>query len=237
MSLNGGGRPDVLYDPVTPHAPMPKPPAPPIVSAEFSAAAARPEELPPSIALEVAFAGRSNVGKSSLLNALMHRHALARTSSTPGCTRTVNFFSVRARDGAAFTFVDLPGYGYAKRAKGELESWAEVAERYLLERQALRLVVVLVDARRGLEADDRDLLEMIETSKRRDRPTPKTLVVGTKLDRVSASARKPTLARITAPERPVVGTAVSDAQSIDELWRRVRALVDLPGEAPGPTAP
>ncbi|HEX6766944.1 MAG TPA: ribosome biogenesis GTP-binding protein YihA/YsxC, partial [Polyangiaceae bacterium] len=157
--------------------------APLVVSAEFAAAAARPEELPPPIAVEIAFAGRSNVGKSTLLNALMRRRGLARTSSTPGCTRTVNFFRVRTRDGAALTLVDLPGYGYAKRGKDERETWADVAERYLLERQALRLVVVLVDARRGLEADDRDLLEMIETSKRRDRPTPKTLVVATKLDR------------------------------------------------------
>jgi GTP-binding protein len=143
----------------------------------------------------------------------------------------VNFFRVRAGDGAALTLVDLPGYGYAKRAKDERESWAEVAERYLLERQALRLVVVLVDVRRGLEDDDRDLLEMIETSKRRDRPTPKTLVVATKLDRLPLSARKPTLARLGAG-RLVVGTAQSDAKSIDELWRRVRALADLPNAAP-----
>jgi GTP-binding protein len=202
--------------------------APPIVSAEFAAAAARTEELPASIAVEIAFAGRSNVGKSTLLNALMRRRGLARTSSTPGCTRTVNFFRVKTRDGATLTLVDLPGYGYAKRAKDERESWAEVAESYLLERQALRLVVVLVDARRGLEADDRDLLEMIETSKRRDRPTPKTLVVATKLDRLSASARKPTLARLAEPGRPIVGTAESDPKSIDDLWRRVRDLADLP---------
>jgi GTP-binding protein len=210
---------------------MPHAPLPPIVDAEYAASAARVEELPPSIAVEIAFAGRSNVGKSTLLNGLMHRRGLARTSSTPGCTRTVNFFRVRARDGAALTLVDLPGYGYAKRGRDEREGWADVAEKYLLERQALRLVVVLVDARRGLEDDDRDLLEMIETSKRRDRPTPKTLIVATKLDRVSASARKPTLARITAPGRLVVGTAQSDAASIDELWRRVRALADLPAVA------
>jgi GTP-binding protein len=206
---------------------MSRTPAPPIVSAEYAASAARPEELPAPVAVEVAFAGRSNVGKSTLLNALMRRRGLARTSSTPGCTRTVNFFRVRAGDGAVLTLVDLPGYGYAKRAKNERESWADVAERYLLERQALRLVVVLVDARRGLEDDDRDLLEMIETSKRRDRPTPKTLVVATKLDRLALSARKTTLARFGSG-RLVVGTAQSDGKSIDELWRRVRALADLP---------
>jgi GTP-binding protein len=209
---------------------MPLATAPPIVSAEYAASAARPEELPPSVAVEIAFAGRSNVGKSTLLNAIMHRRGLARTSSTPGCTRTVNFFSVRARDGAALTLVDLPGYGYAKRSKDERLTWADVAERYLLERQALRLVVVLVDVRRGLEDDDRDLLERVETSKRRDRPTPKTLVVATKLDRLSPSARKTTLAGLAGSGRRILGTAQSDAKSIDELWSRVRALADLPSE-------
>jgi GTP-binding protein len=204
-----------------------------VVSAEFAAAAARSDELPAPVAIEIAFAGRSNVGKSTLLNALMYRRGLARTSSTPGCTRTLNFFRVRTRDGATLTLVDLPGYGYAKRAKDEREGWAEVAERYLLERQALRLVVVLIDARRGLEADDRDLLEMIETSERRDRPTPRTLVVATKLDRLAASARKPTLARIGEPGRPIAGTAESDPKSIEELWRRLRVLADLPS-APSP---
>jgi GTP-binding protein len=202
----------------------------PVVSAEYAASAARPVELPPPVAVEIAFAGRSNVGKSTLLNALMHRRGLARTSSTPGCTRTVNFFRVRMRDGAALTLVDLPGYGYAKRGREERESWADVAETYLLERQALRLVVLLVDTRRGLEDDDRDLLEMVETSERRDRPTPKTLVVATKLDRLSASARKPTLARV-APGRIVVGTAASDPKSIDALWRHLRRLADLPNDA------
>jgi GTP-binding protein len=210
--------------------------APPIVAAEYAASATRAEELPPPIAVEVAFAGRSNVGKSSLLNALMHRRGLARTSSTPGCTRTVNFFKVRAKDGALLTLVDLPGYGYAKRSKEEKHDWAEVAERYLLERQALRLVVVLVDARRGLEDDDRNLLEMIETSKRRDRPTPKTLVVATKLDRISGWGRKPALARSQRPGRLVLGTAQSDSASIDELWRRVRALADVPSDGSPPAA-
>ena len=203
--------------------------APIVVSAEYAASAARPVELPPPVAVEIAFAGRSNVGKSTLLNALMHRRGLARTSSTPGCTRTVNFFRVRTRDGATLTLVDLPGYGYAKRARTERESWADVAETYLLERQALRLVVLLVDARRGLEDDDRNLLEMVETSERRDRPTPKTLVVATKLDRLSASARKPTLARVAAG-RAVVGTAESDPKSIDALWRELRRLADVPNE-------
>jgi GTP-binding protein len=209
-------------------------PLPTAVSAEFTAAAARPVELPPSVAVEVAFAGRSNVGKSTLLNKLMSRQNLARTSSTPGCTRTVNFFGVRTRDGGVLTFVDLPGYGFARRGKDERAAWAEVAERYLLERSALALVVVLVDVRRGLEEDDLDLIKMIETSKYKGRPAPEVLVVATKLDRLPSSKRRPTLALVAKGGRKVHGVAESDAESIAELWRRILKTV---GRGPSPTAP
>jgi len=204
---------------------MARPEAPPIVSAEFRAAARSVAELPGPVLVEVAFAGRSNVGKSTLLNAVMQRKGLARTSSTPGCTRALTFFDVRTRDGAALTFVDLPGYGYAKRSKDERESWADLAERYLLERSSLALVVVLVDARRGLEPDDQDLFEMIETSRRRDRRTPKTLLVATKLDRLARSEQKPTLARLARHGRTAVGVARGEPAGIAELWRQIRAAI------------
>jgi GTP-binding protein len=209
-------------------------PLPTAVSAEFTAAAARPVELPPSVAVEVAFAGRSNVGKSTLLNKLMSRQNLARTSSTPGCTRTVNFFGVRTRDGGVLTFVDLPGYGFARRGKDERAAWAEVAERYLLERSALALVVVLVDVRRGLEEDDLDLIEMIETSKNKGRPAPEVLVVATKLDRLPSSKRRTTLALVAKGGRKVHGVAESDADSITELWRRILKTVGRGPSAPAP---
>lgn len=217
---------------------MKKPaPLPTAVSAEFTAAAARTVELPPSVAVEVAFAGRSNVGKSTLLNCLMSRQNLARTSSTPGCTRTVNFFGVRTRDGGVLTFVDLPGYGFARRGKDERAAWADVAERYLLERPALALVIVLVDVRRGLEADDLDLLKMIETSKHKGRPAPSVLVVATKLDRLPLSKRRPALAEVAKGGRKVHGVAESDAESIAELWRRILKTVGRgPDRTPGDAA-
>jgi GTP-binding protein len=209
-------------------------PLPTALSAEFTAAAARPAELPPSVSVEVAFAGRSNVGKSTLLNKLMNRQGLARTSSTPGCTRTVNFFGVRTRDGGVLTLVDLPGYGFARRGKGERAAWADVAERYLLERPALALVVVLVDVRRGFEEDDLDLIEMIETSKHKGRPPPEVLVVATKLDRLPLSKRRPALAVVAKGGRKVHGVAESDPDSIAELWRRVLKTVGR-GPPPAPT--
>jgi GTP-binding protein len=212
-------------------------PLPTALSAEFTAAAARPAELPPSVAVEVAFAGRSNVGKSTLLNKLMNRQGLARTSSTPGCTRTVNFFGVRTRDGGVLTLVDLPGYGFARRGKGERAAWADVAERYLLERSALALVVVLVDVRRGFEEDDLDLIEMIETSKHKGRPPPEVLVVATKLDRLPLSKRRPALAVVAKGGRKVHGVSESDPDSIAELWRRVLGTVGrAPAPAPKPEA-
>src|SRR5688572_4335582 len=161
-----------------------RPEAPIVVSAEFSAAASRSAELPPALSVEIAFAGRSNVGKSTLLNRLMSRQNLARTSSTPGCTRTVNFFAVKTRDGGVYSFVDLPGYGFARRGKAEREAWADLAENYLLDRPSLALVIVLVDVRRGLEPDDLDLIKMIEGTKKKGRAPLSTLVVATKLDRL-----------------------------------------------------
>src|ERR1700759_4966605 len=93
--------------------------APRIVNAEFATAAKSDGEFPPPTRIEIACAGRSNVGKSSLLNKLMNRRNLARTSSTPGCTRQINFFEVRTAGGVNLSLVDLPGYGYAKRSKDE----------------------------------------------------------------------------------------------------------------------
>ena len=120
-----------------------------VIEAEFAAGATALEQLPPPNNVELAFAGRSNVGKSSLLNALMDRRRLVRTSSTPGCTRKINFFRTKARDGAVLTLVDLPGYGYAKRSKAERKLWSELIEAYLIQRDHLRGVVILVDARRA----------------------------------------------------------------------------------------
>jgi GTP-binding protein len=114
-----------------------------ISSARFVKSATRPDDFPRDQRPEIAFCGRSNIGKSSLLNTLTGSHGLARTSSSPGRTQTVNFFIINER----MYFVDLPGYGYAKVPKAIKQGWGPMIERYLKDREQLRLVLVLVDSR------------------------------------------------------------------------------------------
>ena len=217
--------------------PPPAPNAPRIVSAEFSAAAKAQSELPPPLQVEIAFAGRSNVGKSSLLNKLMNRRNLARTSSTPGCTRQINFFSVRTAQGMHLTLVDLPGYGYAKRSKDERKLWAELIDGYLLERPTLRAVAVLVDVRRGLEPDDLGLIEMLESgSTSGGRGEFKTLIVATKLDKLRAGERAAALAKIKAPGATVFGFSTELPETAQALWASLerRAGLMTPAVAAAP---
>jgi len=128
------------------------------MDAAFLKSAFDESQYPPPDKTEVAFAGRSNVGKSSLLNALVNRKNLARTSSTPGRTQALNFFRVNDR----FTFVDLPGYGYARVSREVKKSWRGMVEAYLRNRPNLKAVVVILDIRRDLEEDDRSLMEWLE---------------------------------------------------------------------------
>jgi len=217
--------------------PPPAPNAPRIVSAEFSAAAKAQSELPPPLQVEIAFAGRSNVGKSSLLNKLMNRRNLARTSSTPGCTRQINFFSVRTAQGINLSLVDLPGYGYAKRSKDERKLWAELIDGYLLERPTLRAVAVLVDVRRGLEPDDLGLIEMLESgSTSGGRGEFKTLIVATKLDKLRAGERAAALAKIKAPGATVFGFSTELPETAQALWASLerRAGLMTPAVAAAP---
>jgi GTP-binding protein len=126
--------------------------------ARFVAGAGEPAALPAESLLEIAFAGRSNVGKSSLVNALTARRMLARTSNTPGRTRQLNFFEL----GGQLMLVDLPGYGYAEASKTAIARWTGLVRRYLRSRAALRRVCLLVDARHGLKEPDRPMLEMLD---------------------------------------------------------------------------
>src|SRR5580698_3234873 len=132
------------------------------MSARFIISAARPEQFPPESGVEVAFLGRSNVGKSSLLNVLMGAEGLARTSAKPGCTQLVNFY--QASDG--FRFVDLPGYGFAKVPKQITTQWRALIEAYLIGRESLRLSVIVLDARRGWMEKDIELREWLESRAR-----------------------------------------------------------------------
>lgn len=206
--------------------PTPKPPLFHVQSAEFVAAARRPDELPPPTKLEIAFVGRSNVGKSSLLNKLLARRGLARTSSTPGCTRQINFFDVKSVAGLELMLVDLPGYGFASRSKSERKEWAELIEHYLLERSTLRAAAVLFDSRRGMEPDDADALELITEHGRVSRKPPQVVLVATKVDKLPASAR-PKLEGNRIDSRRVVPFSVEEPATTDSVWRALLKAADL----------
>jgi GTP-binding protein len=128
---------------------------------EFVLSSPTLEFLPPMRGLEIAFAGRSNVGKSSLINALVKHHGLARTSNTPGRTQDLNYF--RAPDRQVF-MVDMPGYGFAQAPKDKVAEWTQVVRGFLRGRQNLGRVFLLIDARHGLKPVDHDLMEMMDTS-------------------------------------------------------------------------
>ncbi|MFQ5693763.1 MAG: ribosome biogenesis GTP-binding protein YihA/YsxC, partial [Nitrospinota bacterium] len=149
-----------------------------VSAAEFETSAVHPADYPPGPEPEVAFAGRSNVGKSSMMNALLGRRGLVKTSSTPGKTQTLNFFRVRAGK-RRFRFVDLPGYGYAKVPERVRQNWGKMIEAYLEGRAQLRGVVVILDIRRGVMEMDRQLVEWLAAK------GIETLVVLTKADKLS----------------------------------------------------
>ncbi len=129
-----------------------------VTSAAFVKSATKPSEYPKGNFLEVAIAGKSNVGKSSLINTLLNRKNLAKTSSSPGRTQTINFFRVNEK----ISFVDLPGYGYAKVPLSVRETWKAMVESYLQTRREIRLVVLILDARRGVGPDDLALLDWLD---------------------------------------------------------------------------
>jgi GTP-binding protein len=142
--------------------------------------------LPPADRLEVCFAGRSNVGKSSLINALTGRKSLARASNTPGRTQEINFFAL----GEARYLVDLPGYGYAEAPKPLVEKWQRLLKDYLSGRQTLRRAFVLIDTRHGVKAVDEEILTLL------DRSAVTFQAVLTKADKVSRAEREATLAQV-----------------------------------------
>jgi GTP-binding protein len=192
-----------------------------VTAARFLGAAAAPGGGPPPSLPEVAVAGRSNVGKSSLLNALLGRRGLARTSSTPGRTRQLNFFLVNDR----LVIVDLPGYGFAVGSEAERRSWGPLVEGFLRERPTLRGVALLVDVRRGLEADEEEILAFLAHV---ELPAA---VVATKLDKLARGTAGNALAslrRRVGAATPVVGFSARTGEGKDELWRVVRGWLERP---------
>jgi len=184
-----------------------------ITAARFLGAAAAPGSGPSPLGPEVAIAGRSNVGKSSLLNALLGRRGLARTSGTPGRTRQINFFLVNER----FVLADLPGYGFAVGSEAERRSWGPLVEDYLRERPTLRGVALLVDARRGAEEEETQLLEFL------GHVGLPAVVVATKLDKLRRAAAGAALADLQANlGTPAIGFSARTGAGRDDLWRVLR---------------
>lgn len=208
-----------------------------VAEAEFVAGAAEVGQIPPSSAYEnapeIAFAGRSNVGKSSLMNMLLQRKSLARTSNTPGRTRQVNFFDVRLvrkeehekEFPPRILFVDLPGYGYAKVSKTEHKGWKDLIEGYFEGRTTLKALYVLVDVRRGPEPDDEELIEYAQTTLSENNRNLRVSVVATKIDKLPKNQQKPALSKllpkgIGAPI-PVIATSGETGDGRDALWKSI----------------
>ena len=187
----------------------------------FVAGAASFEALPPATLTEIAFAGRSNVGKSSLLNALVGQKALARTSNTPGRTQQLNFFELEG----ALMLVDLPGYGYARAPKAAASGWTRLTRAYLKGRPTLRRLCLLVDARHGLKDSDREVMTLL------DQAAVSYQVVLTKVDKVKPAALEalraalaPELTRHVACHPEILATSAVTGAGIAELRAALAAL-------------
>jgi GTP-binding protein len=181
------------------------------LEAEFVVSANKPEQFPADGLSEVAFLGRSNVGKSSLLNALIGQRRLAFTSSTPGRTQTINFYRIERRS----YFVDLPGYGYARVPRGFQEQWRELIESYLCERATLQLCFMVLDARRGWMEKDLVLKGWLEMQNR-----PYQVIV-TKMDKLNQAEQQRGLAAIRKITPDPLPFSAVDGRGMREIWQAI----------------
>lgn len=197
-----------------------------VLDARFVTTAVAPASYPPPGPPEIAFVGRSNVGKSSMINALAGRRKLVRVSNTPGRTRTLNFFDVDLEPGGTLRLVDLPGYGFAKASKVERRQWETMASGYLEGRPNLEVVVSIIDGEVGpTPADDQTLSYLSEIVRR-------ILVVATKMDRLPKARRKPAAqaiaARLELPEAAVIPFSATEKIGIDDVWESLLQDKQLP---------
>ncbi len=198
-----------------------------ILDARFVTTAVEPKGYPTGHATpEVAFVGRSNVGKSSMINALAGRKKLVRVSNTPGRTRTINFFDVDVEAGgkrAARALRDLPGYGFAKVSKTERAQWQTMITTYLEKRRDLKVVVSILDAEVGPTSDDFQTLDYLQEA---NRPI---LVVATKIDRLPKARRKPRLndlaEQLSLPREAVMSFSATEKLGLEEVWEALLGAV------------
>ncbi|MEZ5306791.1 MAG: ribosome biogenesis GTP-binding protein YihA/YsxC [Pyrinomonadaceae bacterium] len=190
-----------------------------ITSAEFIKSAFEEAHWPESDMPEIAFLGRSNVGKSSLLNTLLRRKGLARTSNTPGRTQSINFFEVNN----TFHFVDLPGYGFAKVPKKMKADWGRMAEEYLAKREQLVLSIQIVDVRHKPSSLDQQLYDWLAFHHKN------SLIVATKSDKLSNNKLKNSLELIgkCMPESPILPFSSHTGKGIEGVWGHILKTLNL----------
>lgn len=191
-----------------------------IQSATFITSAPSLATCPASALPEIAFAGRSNVGKSSLVNTLLNRKGLVRTSSTPGRTQLLNFFAVND----VLHFVDLPGYGFARAPRAVRERWQPMIRNYLAGRTNLKAVVWLLDVRRDPSDEDLRFLDWLEEA---ERPTIPVVTKVDKLSRNELARRLTAIARATGLERELFTTfSAVTREGVAEVWARIEAAIE-----------
>jgi GTP-binding protein len=207
-----------------------------VLSAEFLRTAVGRADWPAGALPEFAFVGRSNVGKSSMLNALARRAGLARVSATPGRTRALQFFELQVQPSGAervtrLRFADLPGYGYARVSKEERDRWARMIEEYLRERRDLRAVVLIVDGRHPPQESDAEALAFLRAGGR------EVVVAATKMDKLKRNQRPGSLRaaarELSIPEEAVVPFSAVEGTGTEALWARLMALAREPVPAGG----
>ncbi|HET7288760.1 MAG TPA: ribosome biogenesis GTP-binding protein YihA/YsxC [Pyrinomonadaceae bacterium] len=189
-----------------------------VVTAEFLKSAFKEADWPRDAKPEIAFLGRSNVGKSSLINSLLAVHGLARTSSTPGRTQALNFFEINNQ----FRFVDFPGFGYARVPKEIKSSWGEMATSYLAKRRQLVLSIHIVDSRHEPTKQDLQLHDWLSESEK-----PR-LVVATKSDKLSNNELRKNLGHIAhvLDDDSVMAYSAKSGRGRNELWRAIKSAID-----------
>lgn len=177
--------------------------------------------LPENDKVEIAFAGRSNVGKSSLINALMNRKAYARTSSQPGKTQTINFYNIND----ALYFVDLPGYGYAKVSEETKAKWGKMIERYLKKSKQLKIIFLLVDIRHEPSANDKNMYEWIVYQ------GYEPIIIATKLDKISRSQKDKHIKMLrtglqASSTTKIIPFSAVSKQGRDEIWACIEEVLE-----------